>query len=252
MTFTNDTTGARDSSATELALRVLFGNRFVATVEPAFIESLSVHSATWADAIRAIWELAGDHRTADGPAPGPRGLASASGQSAHQDEPPRPQRPGWLAAEPPVPPAAAAHLNGAGDATARPAAAAAEEEEDDDGDGNVPASTVEVFDPARQQDPAVGLMRDQPWTYEEVRDEFVALLQEATGYPAEVLEENADLEADLAIDSVKQVEALGTVRQRYALTIDEDFVIRDYRTIFKAATYLTARLNSERVVPAVS
>jgi acyl carrier protein len=248
MTFTNDTTtGARDSSATELALRVLFGSRFVATLDPAFIDSLTVHSATWADAIRAIWELAGDHRTADGAAPGPRGPARASGHSAHRDEPP--QRPGWLAAEPPVTPAvgAAAYLNGADGVTAQPA-----EEEDGDADGNVPASTVEVFDPARQQDPAAGLMRDQPWTYEEVRDEFVALLQEATGYPAEVLDENADLEADLAIDSVKQVEALGTLRQRYALTIDEDFAIRDYRTIFKAATYLTARLNSERVVPAVS
>jgi acyl carrier protein len=113
------------------------------------------------------------------------------------------------------------------------------------------APAVEVFNPSGSEDNGRPT-REQAWQYEEVRDELKALFEESTGYPEEVLEEDADLEADLAIDSVKQVEALGKLRERYELQLEDNFAIRDYRTIRKAATYLVDRLNRDRLIPAAA
>ncbi|MEU6394523.1 phosphopantetheine-binding protein [Streptomyces sp. NPDC046939] len=203
------------SPAIRLALQVLFGDSFADGAEPLFVKSLETQPEAWASALKAIWAITGGT---------PFGLGALSGQS--------PSAPTALAtaAEPtalsaaPAAPAAASH-------DARP-------------------STVEVFDPAASDGPESGTesgtQRETPWSYEEVRDELVALLEELTGYPADVLDEDADLEADLAIDSVKQVEALVKVRTKHELPLEDDFTIRDYRTIRKAATYLTERLNGER------
>jgi acyl carrier protein len=40
------------------------------------------------------------------------------------------------------------------------------------------------------------------------------LVSEKTGYPADTLEPQMDLEADLGIDSIKKVEILGAVQER--------------------------------------
>ena len=41
------------------------------------------------------------------------------------------------------------------------------------------------------------------------------IVSDRTGYPAEIIDVNADLEADLGIDSIKRVEILGTLRNQY-------------------------------------
>ncbi|MDU6076107.1 MAG: acyltransferase domain-containing protein [Bifidobacterium breve] len=51
-------------------------------------------------------------------------------------------------------------------------------------------------------------------TADDVRTALLDALCEATGYPAEVIDPDMDLEADLGIDSVKQMQALGTVAER--------------------------------------
>ena len=48
-------------------------------------------------------------------------------------------------------------------------------------------------------------------------DLLLRSLCEATGYPAEVIDPDMDLEADLGIDSVKQMQALGTVAERVGI-----------------------------------
>ncbi len=48
------------------------------------------------------------------------------------------------------------------------------------------------------------------------------IVSERTGYPVEVIDINADLEADLGIDSIKRVEILGTLRQQHEGLIDVD------------------------------
>ena len=54
-------------------------------------------------------------------------------------------------------------------------------------------------------------------TADDVRTALLDALCETTGYPAEVIDPDMDLEADLGIDSVKQMQALGTVAERVGI-----------------------------------
>jgi acyl carrier protein len=208
------------SPAVALSLKVLFGDAFVAQADPALLASFETRGAQWGEALRALWNVSGGS---------PAMTASAPTASAASGAPAVAVAAAPVAAATPAPAPAPA----ASQAAPEPAAPA--------GPGR-----FEVFDPALDSGP-VAELRDTPWAYEEVRDALVGLLEEATGYPAEVLDDDADLEADLAIDSVKQVEALGALREKYGLTLEDDFAVRDYRTIRLASQYMTDRLNSERV-----
>lgn len=57
---------------------------------------------------------------------------------------------------------------------------------------------------------------NQPDTEEKI-EAIKQVIQEKTGYPIELLEEQADLEADLGIDSVKQVEILEVLAEQFGL-----------------------------------
>ena len=60
---------------------------------------------------------------------------------------------------------------------------------------------------------------------EALSDRLLAIVSERTGYPAEMLDLDADLEADLGIDSIKRVEILSMLRQSMtdADQMDVDF-----------------------------
>ncbi|MBI4346707.1 MAG: SDR family NAD(P)-dependent oxidoreductase, partial [Elusimicrobia bacterium] len=64
-----------------------------------------------------------------------------------------------------------------------------------------------------------------------VAKEVVALVSEKTGYPAEMLELDLDMEADLGIDTVKQAELIGILRERYAIAKQENLSLKDYPTL---------------------
>jgi acyl transferase domain-containing protein/NAD(P)H-dependent flavin oxidoreductase YrpB (nitropropane dioxygenase family)/NAD(P)-dependent dehydrogenase (short-subunit alcohol dehydrogenase family)/acyl carrier protein len=51
----------------------------------------------------------------------------------------------------------------------------------------------------------------------EIKERLLAIVSERTGYPADMLELDADLEGDLGIDSIKRVEIAGTLSQTVAL-----------------------------------
>lgn len=78
--------------------------------------------------------------------------------------------------------------------------------------------------------------------------ELEAKLREAfagrTGYPTEMLEGELDLEADLGIDTVKQVAVLGELREALGLSLDPAFVPRDHPTLASLALYLEARMQA--------
>jgi len=48
-----------------------------------------------------------------------------------------------------------------------------------------------------------------------VQRELLAVVADKTGFPADMLEPGMDMEADLGIDSIKRVEILGALRERY-------------------------------------
>ena len=65
-----------------------------------------------------------------------------------------------------------------------------------------------------------------------------AIIAEQTGYTTDMLEDELDLEADLGIDTVKQVEIFGKVSERFGLEVPEDLKLRDLNTIAKLSDYL--------------
>ena len=57
-----------------------------------------------------------------------------------------------------------------------------------------------------------------------------------------MLEDALDLEADLGIDTVKQVEIFGKVSERFGLEVPEDLKLRDLNTIAKLGDYIAQQL----------
>src|SRR5262249_40608329 len=74
------------------------------------------------------------------------------------------------------------------------------------------------------------------------REEVEAFLIEAfakeTGYPPDLIDVHADLEADLGIDTVKQAQVLGKVRDRFNLRTDEKLALRDFPTVEHILQYV--------------
>ncbi len=52
-----------------------------------------------------------------------------------------------------------------------------------------------------------------------------------TGYPAELLDLDLDLEADLGVDTVKQAEVFAAVREQFGIPRDENLRLRDFPTL---------------------
>lgn len=63
-----------------------------------------------------------------------------------------------------------------------------------------------------------------------IRNTILALIEEKTGYPSDMLEDDLDLEADLGIDSVKQGEIFSCLRTKFGI-VDIDYNIKEYNTI---------------------
>jgi phosphopantetheine--protein transferase-like protein len=66
---------------------------------------------------------------------------------------------------------------------------------------------------------------------ESIREKILALLSDKTGYPADMLDIELDLEADLGIDTVKQAEFISEVRQAFNIPRIEGLKIADFPTI---------------------
>ena len=66
---------------------------------------------------------------------------------------------------------------------------------------------------------------------DEVTDAVIAIVSEMTGYPAELLDVDLDLEADLGVDTVKQAEVFAAVRDRFNVERDENLALRDFPTL---------------------
>lgn len=67
---------------------------------------------------------------------------------------------------------------------------------------------------------------------EDLTTTLLEIVSEKTGYPAEMLESNMDMEADLGIDSIKRVEILGAMEERIpGLPAVEAEVLSELRTL---------------------
>ncbi|MCA1819792.1 MAG: SDR family NAD(P)-dependent oxidoreductase, partial [Halobacteriales archaeon] len=77
----------------------------------------------------------------------------------------------------------------------------------------------------------------------------IHLVAAKTGYPAEMLEPDLDMEADLGIDTVKQAELIGEVRTTFGIPPLEGMMLKDYPTLRKVAGFVTAQLGGPAAVP---
>ncbi len=73
---------------------------------------------------------------------------------------------------------------------------------------------------------------------ERVAFDHVTLIAEKTGYPTDMLEDDMDLEGELGVDSIKQVEILSSLRDRYPSLPEVDPEhLAELRTIRKIADF---------------
>ncbi|NHJ41440.1 MAG: KR domain-containing protein, partial [Asgard group archaeon] len=68
------------------------------------------------------------------------------------------------------------------------------------------------------------------------------LIVEKTGYPADMIELDMELEEDLGIDTVKQAEMFGIIRSNWNLPREEGIRIQDFSTVNKIADYILSRI----------
>ena len=73
---------------------------------------------------------------------------------------------------------------------------------------------------------------------ESLRTTVVEVVVTHTGYPADFIELDQDLEGELGIDTVKQAEIMADIRDRFGLPLDEDFVLSDYPTLNHMIAYI--------------
>ncbi|MGB1696771.1 MAG: SDR family NAD(P)-dependent oxidoreductase [Thermoplasmatota archaeon] len=84
----------------------------------------------------------------------------------------------------------------------------------------------------------------------DVLAKVTAVVAEKTGYPAEMLEADLDLEADLGIDTVKQAELFGELREMFGVSLSEDLSLADYNTLRKVASYMSGGAGTETAASA--
>ena len=82
-----------------------------------------------------------------------------------------------------------------------------------------------------------------------VEKEIVALVGEKVGYPAEMLELDLDMEADLGIDTVKQAELIGIIRDKYSIPAAENLSLKDYPTLRHVIGFVMAGGGKSEAAP---
>lgn len=83
-----------------------------------------------------------------------------------------------------------------------------------------------------------------PVNESEIKQYVVGLVSEKTGYPADMLDLELDLEADLGVDTVKQAELFASVRSYYNIPRRDDLRLSDCNTLTKVIGFVTSNLAS--------
>lgn len=79
----------------------------------------------------------------------------------------------------------------------------------------------------------------------DIINEVKRIIALKTGYDPEDIEDTYDLEEDLGIDTVKQAEIFGEIREKWNIEFDDSFNLADYRTINDIVLMLNVFLDSD-------
>jgi acyl transferase domain-containing protein/NAD(P)-dependent dehydrogenase (short-subunit alcohol dehydrogenase family) len=113
------------------------------------------------------------------------------------------------------------------------------------------APKVEVISaPVSIPKPALGTVQSavEATTADPVKERILALVVEKTGYPADMLDLDLDLEADLGVDTVKQAEMFAAIREIYNIPRDENRKLRDYPTLAHVIRFVYEKRPDLKVV----
>lgn len=80
---------------------------------------------------------------------------------------------------------------------------------------------------------------------EGVTAKVIDVVVERTGYPADFIELDQDLEGELGIDTVKQAEIITELREHYGLAQDDSFLLSDYPTLGRVIDYLLSMTSGQ-------
>lgn len=118
-----------------------------------------------------------------------------------------------------------------------------------DGDINVETDDISdshLFDPDLNKEQSISTNITRDIGIEEIIQEAKKIIENYTGYPVDLLEEDLELEADLGIDSVKQTEIFGKIREKYNYELPENFQVKELNTIGKIANYTFSRIEEQQ------
>ncbi len=80
----------------------------------------------------------------------------------------------------------------------------------------------------------------------EITQFVIQQVAEKTGYPAEMLDLDLDLEADLGVDTVKQAELFAAIRGHYGVERREDLRLSDYNTLAKVINFFKENAGGQK------
>jgi len=89
--------------------------------------------------------------------------------------------------------------------------------------------------------PAVAATGSESLQRDDVEMKVVEIVAEKTGYPADMLDLDLDLEADLGVDTVKQAEMFAAIREVYGIPRDENLKLRDFPTLADTVRFVYER-----------
>ena len=97
-------------------------------------------------------------------------------------------------------------------------------------------------EPTQEGIPSISVTGEQ--SVEELTSVLLEIVADKTGYPAEMLELEMDLEADLGIDSIKRVEILGAMEERVpGLPPVEAEILAELRTLAEIVSMMSSTQN---------
>ncbi|MFM9197458.1 MAG: phosphopantetheine-binding protein, partial [Planctomycetia bacterium] len=79
----------------------------------------------------------------------------------------------------------------------------------------------------------------------EIEAFLIDFVVEQTGYPREIVELDADLEADLGIDSIRKAQLFGEIGQKYGLKADDSVSLDEFPTLRHLLGYMLPRVGGK-------
>jgi acyl transferase domain-containing protein/NAD(P)-dependent dehydrogenase (short-subunit alcohol dehydrogenase family) len=102
----------------------------------------------------------------------------------------------------------------------------------------VASKSSRISSPAPSQNAAPVAMKSNTPKDADLEKFLIHFVVEHTGYPEEVVELDADLEADLGIDSIKKAQLFGELREYFDITPDANLTLDDFPTLRHVLSYL--------------